>query len=66
MDEAKGNIAPKALADEIGIDAKVLRSYLRKEYPRTPEVKNTSWIITPEVADAARAKFAKQETPTEA
>jgi predicted site-specific integrase-resolvase len=58
-------ITPKALAEEIGIDAKVLRAYLRKEFTRDPEVKNTSWIITPEAADAAREKFAKQETQTE-
>ncbi len=56
-------ITPKALAEEIGIDAKVLRAYLRKEFTRSNEVKNTSWIITPEAADAAREKFKKQETP---
>jgi predicted site-specific integrase-resolvase len=57
-------ITPKALAEEIGIDAKVLRAYLRKEWTRPNEVKNTSWIITTEAADAAREKFAKQETPS--
>jgi flagellar biosynthesis/type III secretory pathway protein FliH len=57
------NITPKVLADEIGVDAKVLRAYLRKEFARSPEAKNTSWLITPAAADAARAKFAKQETP---
>lgn len=54
-------LTPKALAEEIGIDAKVLRAYLRKEFPRPVEVKNTTWIVTPEVADAAREKFAKHE-----
>jgi hypothetical protein len=56
-------LTPKALAEEIGVDPKVLRSYLRKEHTRPAEVKNTTWIITPDAADAARAKFAKQETP---
>jgi hypothetical protein len=56
-------ITPKALAEEIGIDAKVLRSYLRKEFPRPTEVKNQSWIITADAANAAREKFAKNETP---
>lgn len=55
-------ITPKALADEIGVDAKVLRSYLRKAHTRAPEVKNTTWLITTDVADLARANFAKQET----
>lgn len=59
-------LTPKALAEEIGIDAKSLRGFLRKEFARTAEAKNTSWIITPDAADAARAHFAKQETPTEA
>lgn len=57
-------ITPATLAAEIGIDAKSLRGYLRKEFSRPAEVKNTSWIITPEAADAAREHFAKQETPT--
>lgn len=56
-------LTPKALAEEIGVDPKSLRGFLRKEYARTPEAKNTSWIITPEAADAARKHFAKQETP---
>jgi hypothetical protein len=58
-------ITPKALAEEIGIDAKVLRAYLRANFTRDAEAKNTSWIITPEAADAAREKFAKQETQVE-
>jgi hypothetical protein len=60
------NLTPKALAEEIGVDAKVLRAYLRKDFARPAEAKNTSWLITPEAADAARAKFAKQETPSQA
>jgi hypothetical protein len=60
------NLTPKALAEEIGVDAKVLRAFLRKDFARLPEAKNTSWLITPEAADAARAKFAKQETPSQA
>jgi len=51
----------KVLADEIGIDPKVLRNYLRKNHTRVDEVKNQTWIITEEVADAARAKFKKNE-----
>lgn len=54
-------LTPKALAEEIGIDAKVLRSFLRKEYTRPQEAKNTSWIVPTDAANAARAHFAKQE-----
>jgi malate synthase len=56
-------ITPKVLAEEIGIDPKSLRGFLRKEFARAPEAKNTSWIITPDAADAAREHFKKQETP---
>lgn len=59
-------ITPKALAEEIGVDPKVLRGYLRKNFTRAAEVKGQTWIITPEAADAARAKFAKNEATTEA
>lgn len=54
-------LTPKALAEEIGIDPKVLRSYLRKTFPRPVEVKNTSWIVPADAAEAAREKFAKHE-----
>ena len=50
---------PKVLAAEIGIDAKVLRAYLRKNHARTADRKNTSWIITEKVAVAAREYFKK-------
>ena len=54
---------PKVLANEIGCDPKSLRNYLRKHFTRSLEVKNTSWIITEDAANAARAHFAKQRTP---
>lgn len=52
---------PKELAKELGIDPKVLRGWLRKEYPRAAEAKNTSWVITTAVAKKARAEFAKNK-----
>lgn len=56
-------ITPATLAEEIGVDAKSLRGYLRKNHTRTPDVKGTGWIITPEAAQAAREHFEKQRTP---
>lgn len=53
MSEVKP-ITPGALAEEIGIDPKRLRGWLRANAPRTPEAKNTSWNIAPDVADKAR------------
>lgn len=53
--------SPKELAAEIGVDAKVLRAYLRKNHTRDATAKNTSWIIPASVADAARKAFKKNE-----
>lgn len=50
---------PKDLAAELGVDPKVLRGWLRKEYPRAAEAKNTSWVIDAKVTAAARKAFAK-------
>jgi predicted site-specific integrase-resolvase len=51
---------PKALAEEIGVDPKSLRGYLRKNHTRVAEAKNTTWIIDEDAATAAREHFAKQ------
>jgi predicted site-specific integrase-resolvase len=59
-------ITPKALAEELGIDPKRLRGWLRKEHTRALEVKNTSWAITDEVAEAARARFTPKDEAPEA
>lgn len=60
---ANTTITPKALALEIGCDPKSLRGYLRKNFARSVEVKNTSWLIGSDAAKAAREHFAKQRTP---
>jgi len=52
---------PKALAEELNVDAKRIRGWLRgSEFAREIEAKNTTWAITEEMADAVRAKFAKK------
>ena len=61
-------ITPKVLAEEIGVNPKVLRSHLRKAFTRPAEAKNTSWLIPEDVAQAARDHFEalkakKAETP---
>jgi hypothetical protein len=59
MATTKKSYTPKELAAEIGIDAKILRGYLRKEFPRDATAKNTAWIIPAATADAARKAFTK-------
>lgn len=54
-------IRPGDLADELGVDAKRVRAFLRTEFTRPSEAKNSSWLLTPAQAEAVRARF----TPTE-
>lgn len=56
-------MTPKALAEELSVDAKRLRGFLRANFARPAEAKNTSWSIGPEAVAAAREHFAKSETP---
>jgi hypothetical protein len=60
------HMTPKELATELGVDPKRLRSFLRGAFPRPLEAKNTSWQISDEAIEAAKAKFVKEETPAEA
>jgi len=48
--------APEA-ARELGIAGLRLRKWLRNEYPRPAIEKNTRWIITPAMMEAARRHF---------
>jgi hypothetical protein len=52
-------MTPKQLAAELGIDAKKLRSWLRKEHARDGSAKGTSWAIDAKAVRAARKHFAK-------
>jgi hypothetical protein len=51
-------MTPKALAEELQVDPKRLRAFLRANFARPAEAKNTSWAIAPEAIEAAREKFA--------
>lgn len=51
-------VTPGALAEELDIDPKRVRAYLRKAFTREATAKNTSWDLTPETADLVREYFA--------
>ena len=51
-------LTPKELAAELGVDPKRLRGYLRANFARPAEAKNSSWSIPAAAADAAREHFA--------
>lgn len=48
---------PEALAREIGMSAKVLRGWLRREFPRSPAEHSQPWFLSHEQVTAARAHF---------
>lgn len=58
-------ITPKALAEELNIDPKRLRGWLRANHTRPAEAKGTTWGITPEAADAAREHFTPEPDEAE-
>jgi hypothetical protein len=64
MSDTPTTLTPKALAEELGIDPKRLRGWLRANHTRAAEAKNTTWGIAPDVAEAARERFAPAEEVT--
>jgi hypothetical protein len=67
MSDATPTMTPKALAEELGIDPKRLRGWLRSsDFARAPEAKNTTWALTDEVCDAARDRFAPKDEEVKA
>ena len=54
-------LTPKALAEEIGVDPKALRAYLRSNHGRQAEAKGTSWTVPADVAREARKHFAAKK-----
>jgi len=58
-DDMAKTYSASELAQEIGVNAKVLRSYLRRNHTRVAEAKNTTWVIDAKVANAAKKAFAK-------
>lgn len=53
----RGVTRPEALADEIGMSAKVVRAWLRRKFPRDPSDHWQPWYLTREQAAAAKAHF---------
>lgn len=53
--EQCGFVDPRRLADELGIDPRVLRAWLRRQYPR--ETPGAPWLLTADQIHAARARW---------
>lgn len=54
-------ITPKMLAEELEVDAKRIRAYLRREFSRDSEAFRTSWNLTEAQANAVRGRFTPSE-----
>jgi hypothetical protein len=55
---ATQTVRPEMLAEELNISGKQIRQYLRKEFPRTKDQRNTAWELTSKQADNVRSHFA--------
>ena len=50
-------VTPEMLAKRLDVSGKLIRSYLRKEFTRPDDQKNTSWVLTPKQVDAVVDHF---------
>lgn len=56
-EESSSQVRPGDLAKELGVDAKRIRAFLRQEFPRAAEAKNTSWSLSDEQVTAVYNRF---------
>lgn len=54
MATSNKSTTPEALAKELGVSGKQVRAFLRANFPRAAEKKNTSWAISPAMAKKVR------------
>src|SRR3954454_25179554 len=57
-------MTPEQLAAELGISGKTLRAWLRRNFPRPPGEKWSSWTLSPEHIAAAHAWRAGSRRPS--
>jgi hypothetical protein len=50
-------VRPEELANELGLSGKIVRSYLRANFTRPAEAKNTAWVLTADQAANVREHF---------
>jgi hypothetical protein len=58
-------VRPSVLAEELGVNAKSIRAFLRREFPRDIKDKNTSWYLTDSQVEAIRDHFTPSEDDEE-
>lgn len=58
-------VRPGDVSDMIGVDAKQIRAYLRREFSRDAAKKNTSWHLTPDMVEAIVDHFTPSDDDVE-
>lgn len=61
VEEDATPLRPNDLAKELNISPKSLRGWLRTNFTRPLEAKNTSWELTPTIVEAAREHFSPSD-----
>jgi hypothetical protein len=51
------NARPETVASALGISGKIVRGFLRSTFTRPIEAKGTTWVLTPEQANATLDHF---------
>jgi hypothetical protein len=59
------SFTPSEVAGDLNVDPKALRAFLRSTFPRPLEMKNKSWVLTPEMASACIEHFTLSDTEDE-
>ena len=53
-------VTPEELAKELEVSGKQIRAWLRANFPRSKEQKNTSWHLSPAMAKKVREAFSSK------
>lgn len=59
-------VTPKTLGEELNVSPKAIRTFLRREFARDMEMKNTSWSLNAKQAKAVREQFTPKQEKDEA
>ena len=62
---AAANARPETVANALGVSGKLVRGYLRTNFPRPIEAKGTPWVLTNEQANAVLDHFLARRSPVQ-
>lgn len=54
---------PEQLATHLGVSGKLVRGFCRVTFPRSPEAKGTTWVLTAEQAAHVIQHFESRRSP---